>query len=122
MLDFGKIIIYTSNLRIIPAPHRRREKERERESEEREAALDQKEGKGEEAGEASKGHSHRRRGKHRTKCGHGNKEMTSPKHKVDMAAMTGICQQSCIKTSPHPKYSFMFSTFYSILFSGCGFQ
>lgn len=94
MLDFGKIIIYTSNLRIIPAPHRRRESEREgeRESEDREAGLDQEGGRGGEGGAASKGHSHRSRGKHRTKCGHGNKkqEATSPKLKVDMAAIMSI--------------------------------
>ncbi|XP_062393428.1 glutaredoxin domain-containing cysteine-rich protein 2 [Sardina pilchardus] len=56
VLDFGKIIIYTSNLRIVPAPQRRREREREREKERESEA----------------------RG-----CGHGNKEMTSPKHKQD---------------------------------------
>ncbi|KAG5284750.1 hypothetical protein AALO_G00030070 [Alosa alosa] len=82
VLDFGKIIIYTSNLRIIPAPQRRRE----RESEARGAGQDQGGGRGGEGGgeeEVSKGHSHRSRGKHRTKCGHGNKEMTSPKLKQD---------------------------------------
>lgn len=82
MLDFGKIIIYTSNLRIIPAPQRRRESE----GEARGAGQDQG-GGGE---EASKGHGHRSRGKHRTKCGHGNKEMTPPKPKVAMVAIISI--------------------------------
>ncbi|XP_051960653.1 glutaredoxin domain-containing cysteine-rich protein 2-like [Xyrauchen texanus] len=57
VLDFGKIIIYTSNLKIIRAPHRRRESGRSPNR-----SRDRK--------EKSPGRESRSKGKHRTACTH----------------------------------------------------
>ncbi|XP_028840365.1 glutaredoxin domain-containing cysteine-rich protein 2 [Denticeps clupeoides] len=68
VLDFGKIIIYTSNLRIIRSPHRKVELAR---------GWEQDQGGAE---ELPKSHNVRR-GKHRTQCSHGGDQSLSPTHK-----------------------------------------
>ncbi|XP_037401609.1 glutaredoxin domain-containing cysteine-rich protein 2 [Pygocentrus nattereri] len=80
VLDFGKIIIYTSNLKIIRSPHRKGESGR---------SHHRSRGEG---GEASPGRESRSKGRHKTKGALAEERSPTPKQKVSIKEATS-CEQ-----------------------------
>ncbi|XP_066501280.1 glutaredoxin domain-containing cysteine-rich protein 2 [Hoplias malabaricus] len=69
VLDFGKIIIYTSNLKIIRSPHRKSESGR---------SHHRSRGEG---GDSSPGRESRSKGRHKSKSARAEERSPTPKHK-----------------------------------------